>query len=1388
MRRNSFLSIDLKAYSHKSSGESIARHECRQPGSSRIKRTLPFTARFRAVTGLGLTALLLAGTGALAQTTFAPENVGTMSAAQNVTVTARATGTVHTVEVLTMGVAGLDFAAGGASACGSAKFTSLPASCTQSVTFKPTAPGVRMGAVVLLDAGGHLLGTTYLAGTGLGPLGVFVPADLYTVAGVYRQYSSSQDGIPALQADLDQPYSVAVDGAGNLYIAESGHDRIRKVTASTGLISTLVGNGSAEYSGDNGPASKATLNTPTSVTLDGAGNVYIADTGNNAIRKVTAATGIITTIAGNGTPGFGGDNGPARSAVLDSPMGVTVDAGGNIYIADTANQRIRKITLSTGKIDTVAGDGFLSGDGTGGYSGDNGPATSAELNQPYAVAVDSAGDMYIPDSGNNRIRKVSTSGTITTYAGDGLAGFGGDNGPATSAYLKQPSGVVVDPAGNLYIADTENSAIRKVSSKTNEIISVAVTGLGVTLAPGSQDPLDVTLYAPAGMGIDSKGDVFVADYLNMLIKEMQSNLAILDYEANPVRQDDVSAPQDQIVENDGTAALDITNLAHDANSEVDRAGTTCHLGSPFLAVNSSCVVAAEFAPTVAGDPLFANIDLEGDTANAPLDIELAGDATSTDSTTVSLSSSPNPSRWGEAVTFSVVVTSGKGTGTPTGTITFMDGAKILGIPVGLNASALAIYTTTTLAVGTHTITAVYSGDKVHLASTSAPITQVVNEPTATLLTSSLNPSPVGSRVTFTVTVDAPAGGGVLPDGSVALEDGDTLLASVALHASGSKGVGAYSTATLAPGVHRITAIYPGNATQYLLASTSGVLDQNVQEASTTTLDSNNNPSAFGTSVTFTATVASSGSVAPAGQVEFEDAGKVIGAGQLAGNPAIAKFTTSTLAVGTHPIIASFAGSAGVGASESAVVDQKVTLGETSTSITATPNPGTAGKPVAITATVKLLKGPTVPTGEITFTDTFSGTSAILGTVGLTTAGTATIDPILAAGTHSIVASYAGNSNDGGSESQPLSVVISLGGGSVSLLVTPNPVVVLSPVTFVATVSGNGVTPTGTVNFVSGNSSIGKVTLNSAGTATLSYSNLGVGKHEITAEYSGDKNNAANDSATITETVQAIPTVTALGSSSASSKEVILVATVVGAVGPAPTGKVTFNSGATVIGSVTVDANGSATLTPNLATGTYNIVANYGGDSLHLPSSSKPVTVGGSPAGYGITLDPSSVTVQTKQSATITVSLASTNGFSDTIGLGCGSVPAAVTCHFSSDSIGLTANGKQSVQLTIDTGYPLSGGTPTTSSSGSSSGVSLAGLLLPISSLFGFVFWRFRRRHASMFTIALVLVLSGAAMLVSGCGGFSQVSAAPGKYTMQITGVGQNSDITHYENLTLDVTQ
>ncbi|MGA3236246.1 MAG: hypothetical protein ABSG03_08085 [Bryobacteraceae bacterium] len=275
----------------------------------------------------------------------------------------------------------------------------------------------------------------------------------------------SGDNGPATSAQLYFPNGVAVDSAGNLYIADTDNNRIRKV--SNGVITTVAGNGFAGYSGDNGPATNARLAGPWAVAVDSAGNLYIADSDNYCIRKV--ANGAIATVAGNGLAGFSGDNGPAANAQLNNPYGVAVDSAGNLYIADTLNQRVRKV--ANGVIATIAGNG------TEGYSGDNGPATSAQLGTPLGIAVDSAGSLYIAERDNERIRKV-VSGVIATVAGNGMEGFSGDNGPATSAELQGPEGAAVDSAGNLYIADVYNDRIRKVTKGVITTVAGGGTPVG----------------------------------------------------------------------------------------------------------------------------------------------------------------------------------------------------------------------------------------------------------------------------------------------------------------------------------------------------------------------------------------------------------------------------------------------------------------------------------------------------------------------------------------------------------------------------------------------------------------------------------------------------------------------------------------------------------------------------------------------------------------------------------------------------------------------------------------------------------------------------------------------------------------------------------------------
>ncbi len=377
-----------------------------------------------------------------------------------------------------MGAPGLDFAAGTGPSCQSRELDANK-TCQQSVVFTPSYPGMRVGAVVLVGDDNKIMGTAFLSGIGSAGLGVMAPGNVTAVAGVYRQWTSTRDNILATSADLETPSGVVLDGAGNMYIADGGHNKIRIVAppvspATAGIIHTFAGSGDAGFSGDGGPATAANLNSPTGIALDGAGNLYIADTGNNRIRKVTPS-GKISTIVGNGVAGYAGDNQVADTVTteLNQPLGITVDFAGNLFIADTSNQSIRRVDAITGVITTVAGNGTASGlgDGKGTYSGDNGAATSAGLSLPYTVAFDASGNMFIPDSANDCVRRVdAVTQIITTVAGiGGQPGSPVNGSSAISTKLNQPSGVAVDAAGNLYIADTQNAAIRKVNFTTGQI-------------------------------------------------------------------------------------------------------------------------------------------------------------------------------------------------------------------------------------------------------------------------------------------------------------------------------------------------------------------------------------------------------------------------------------------------------------------------------------------------------------------------------------------------------------------------------------------------------------------------------------------------------------------------------------------------------------------------------------------------------------------------------------------------------------------------------------------------------------------------------------------------------------------------------------------------------
>jgi uncharacterized protein (TIGR03437 family) len=324
------------------------------------------------------------------------------------------------------------------------------------------------------------------------------------------------EGGNATQSLLRYPISVAIDTSGNIFIADQDDNRVWKLDSS-GKITTLAGNGVPYYGGDNGPGPNAALNGPTGLAVDSANNIYICDTGNNLVRKVTPS-GVITSVAGNGSPMYSGDGGPATRAGV-APLAVAVDKAGDLFISEGA--RIREVSAATGNITTIAGTG------TPGYSGDNGPAAGAKIGGVTGLAIDTTGTLYLADYLANVIRKIDTKNIITTIGGTGVAGYSGDGAPATTAQMV-PYALAIDPAGTgLYLSEPLASTIRRIDFPTGRITIVAGSAFQYGFAGDGQSGLSAILWGPYGVAVDSAKNLVIADTLNQRVRKIAGTTGLV---------------------------------------------------------------------------------------------------------------------------------------------------------------------------------------------------------------------------------------------------------------------------------------------------------------------------------------------------------------------------------------------------------------------------------------------------------------------------------------------------------------------------------------------------------------------------------------------------------------------------------------------------------------------------------------------------------------------------------------------------------------------------------------------------------------------------------------------------------------------------------------------
>ena len=603
------------------------------------------------------------------------------------------------------------------------------------------------------------------------------------------------NGVQATTVPLSLPGGLAYDSLGNLYIAAT-NDHVVRVVSPTGVINTFAGTGAQGFSGDGGAATSAQLDSPTGIAVDASNNVYIADTHNNRIREVLASTGVINTIAGTGVAGFAGDGGAATSALLNYPTAVAVDSAGNIYIADTNSHRIREI--KSGTISTVAGDGEQF------YSGDSGLATAAGLDSPNGVAVDSSFNIYIGDTHNQRVRLVTfTTGIISTLAGTGVKTYTADGVAANSSALARPRGLAISPNGTLLIADSDNDRVRAVSGGSiSTVVGSGQQGFSGDTALGTASAIDT----PRVVAATANNNVLVADTENDRVRTVDGNGDLITVAGLAPTGDEsltLSGALTTVVYGSGSLSATYKYISNTATGNItfyDTVGSTpVQVGSP-VALSSN--IASFSTSTLSAGKHAIEAIYAGDANNAPA----ASGVFDVTVTPLAITATANSASIAYGVAIPTL------TGTLSGILAQDSGNVTLGLSSTATAtSATGVYpisaSLTGTAVGNYTVTLT--------AAANVTITQASS--TTQLQTSSATPYQA-VPVTLTATVsDSSTGSTGSPTGTVSFYNGATLLGTSPVTA----GVATLMTAALPLGASSVTAVYSGD-TNFAASTSSGV--------------------------------------------------------------------------------------------------------------------------------------------------------------------------------------------------------------------------------------------------------------------------------------------------------------------------------------------------------------------------------------------------------------------------------------------------------------------------------------------------------------------------------------------------------------------------------------